>query len=744
MPTDFEQNLENPVPEEEIKQSLEEGLEADYSSAMEKVRKKNLKKLIKLDFLEKERVAKYICDEYRANKESHSQKCIDLDKWDDIFRMKPITLAGDDGESSTYRTPLTTTTLEVVHANIMNVFFTPSKIMRVIPTEEGDVFKINKLDTFGNWSIKNELEIFENCDRLFHSSSKNGETPYLVYWAKEYGEEIIKEIIPNPANPSEPLLDEDGEPIIQEREVVKLLYNGPKLEVFSRKDYILPKNSLAGHKPDWEDRIVRLSADTVMRREEEGRYYEGTFENIGGWGTQTGTAEEETKQDKRGGPIPLGKSEKLFLEFYGTLRIKQVKSGKVEDEESFEELEDEFIGLVEVFSETLCFLKKNRFPFKERPIGMDEFIPDDEGRREGTGIPEFMEGIQNCNDVLFNQFVFGTTQSNNPVIFFTPMGNTKDAPIKIKAGYMYPTADPKSMTVVSFPAPNSSMMNLMEQVRYYAQLLFGIGDYASGIESTIDPTGPAKKAELVVAQGNVRLNLIIRRKNKTLKDIFRRWFLLYKENMPKNKFMRIAGDTGSWKFENIKLSDFALNSIPDFELTGNILNSNKTLEAQKKFAIYDKMVGNPMFSPQTQQGLQALHSLTKWLLDGMDELGLSNFLPTLKEKPLTPQEENARFIQGDFNDPQPGEDHVYHVKNHAQLLLDSSLPPEIIAEMKKHVEKTIQLLKEQVTMQLVTNMSQGGMVNGQPGSGNPQAGLNRPLQPAGVGMAGAGVEANVG
>jgi hypothetical protein len=730
---------------EEVKQTLEQGLEMEYEQALSKKKRKNLKKLVQLDFLEKERVARYICDAYKEAKPKHDEKCDDINDYDDVYRMKPISLPGDDGNSPTYRTPLTTTTLEVIHANIMNVFFTPAKIMRVIPTEEGDIPKISKLDIFGNWSVKNELEIFEKCDRLFHSSEKNGDCPYIVHWAKEYGEEIKREIIPNPMNPSEPLLDEDGEVMTQEREVIKLLYDGPKLEVFSRKDYILPLNAVADKIPEWEMRKIRLSADKVKRREDEGRYYEKTFEDIGGWGVSSGEV-EDNKTDKDSGSVPMGKSEKLFLEFYGTLRIKQITKDD-NDEESYEELEDEFIGIVELFSETLCSLKKNRFPLKERPIGLDIFIPDDEGRVDNIGVVEFMDGIQNCNDALYNQYVFGVTQSNSPVVFFAPTGNMRDEPIKIKAGYMYPTSDPKSLTTVQFPQPNSSLPDLMEQVRYYAQLLFGIGDYASGIASTIDPSAPAKKAEIVVAQGNVRLNLIIRRKNKTLKDIFRRWFLLYKENMPKNKFIRIAGSSGEkeWKFDSIKMSDFALNSIPDFELTGNVLNSNKVLDAQKKLGIYERMLANPFFSPQTQQGLQALHALTKWVLDSMDEVGLSNFLPAMKETIHTPEEENARFIQGDVPEPEVGQDHAYHLKTHAPMLFNTSLSPEILAEIKKHIQLTIQLLKSQVTMQLAAQMQniRGGLPNGQPGQGQAGQGFAGGLaQPAGMGAVPAGAGQN--
>ena len=719
-----------------IKSELEEGLEQEYSVALKKVRSKNLKKLIKLDFLEKERIAAHIKSLYNEEKAKHTEKCNKIDEYDDVYRMKPKPQQNDDGDSPTYRSPLTTVTLEVVHANVMNVFFTPSKILRVLPTEEGDIPKIEKLDLFGNWSIQNELEIFENCDRMFHASEKGGESPYIVYWTKEYGTEIQKETIPNPLNPSESMTDEDGEVMVQEREVTKLLYNGPKLEVFSRKDYIYPSSATADGKPDWEMRIIRRNADKVKRSEDEGRYYSDTFDSIGGWGDSGG--EDNLAKDKEGNEIPLGKTEKLFTEFYGTLRIKQITKDE-NDEESYEELEEEFIAVIELVSETLCSLKKNKFPLKERPIGMDVFIPDDEGRREGTGIVEFMAGTQNCYDTLYNQYVYGITQSNNPFGFFAPTGNMRDEPIKVKAGYLFPSSDPNSVNMVKIAPPDRSMLELMEIVNSQAQVLFGVSDYSAGVESKIDPSAPARKAELVVQQGNTRMNLIIRRKNRTLKDIFRRWYLLYKENMPKNKFVRIAGEgkENPFKFESISMSDFALNSIPDFELTGNVLNSNKTLEAQKAFSIYDKLSQNFFFMPQTAQGMQALRSLTGWLIDKMDEIGLANFLPPSQGVMIhTPEEENALMIQGDIIEPSQGEDHIYHLRIHSPLLQDISLPPEVINMVKEHIQKTVDLLKQMTAMQAI-----GGGMNARPAGlpGMPGGDVRSP----GVGVFQAGAGAGV-
>ena len=711
----FQQQLNTPSNEENIKQ-LEDGY-------LSKVKEKNKKTLIKLDYLERERIARHIKDLYLQEKTKHRELCDEIDEYDRTYRMERRQATGVDSDMPNYVTPVSTVVVEVIHANYMNVFFTPKDTMRIIPTEAGDIPKIKKLDIFGNWSMKNEMELFEKCDRLFHASSKNGTNPYMVHWVKEHGTEIKIEVIPNPANPSEPLLDPDTkEPLYIEREIPKLLYNGPKLEIFSRKDYILPSNAMADKKPDWEMRIVRLNADKVNRYTEEGKFYEGVFGEIGGWTEEKITDKENTAVDKKSAEIPLGKTEKLFIEFYGTLRINRLKEDK-NDEESLEELEDEFIAIMEMNSETLCSLRKNKFPLKMRPIGMDGFIPDDEGRVADIGIMEFMDSIQKGHDALYNQYIFGTIQSNDPFGFFSPTGNTRDEPIKVRHGYLYPTSDPGSVNIVKLPPPDASLLKAIELARYWAQILFGIGEYQAGIESTIDPSAPAKKAEIVVGQGNVRLNLIIKRKNKTLRDIFKRWFLLYQANMPPNKFMRIAGEDkdNPWKFEAVNLTDFALNSIPDFELTGNILNSNKQLEAQKALAVYNSLITNPLFNAQSQQGLQALHALTKWFMDKLDETGISDFLPSVGGKDvLTPEEENARFLQGDVIEPKEGEDYVYHMRNHGQFIMNPNIPPELKAKIITHMGATVTMMKKAITNQIVQQQTpqpqQGGQGDGQAGA----------------------------
>lgn len=688
-----------------------------------------------LDEIEKERVAQWIIDEYNNNIGKHKELCDKLTEYDSVYRMERKEVVGSDGSLPNYRTPLTTVSIDVVHANEMNVFFSPKDPIRAIPTEPNDAKKTSKLSTFANWSMKNELELFPNIDRLFHSSNKNGECPYMLHWFKEWGVEFKREIVVNPEDPKEPLYDEDtGEVIYRETEVPTLLYDAPKLEILSRKDYIQPKDSIMGVLPRWEMVIRRYSFDDIWKEEESGKMYKGSRDNIEGWGDSETPLNQ--KEDYDGDEQKLDGWEKEVILFFGKLRVNVIKSkamGKPDEDdiEELQELEDEFIAEVHIQSKTLLSLRKNKFPLKMRPVGMDYCMPDDEGRRAGIGMVSFLDSIQKAYDVIFNQYIFGTMQSNNPFGFFKPTGNMRNEPIKIENGYLYPSSDPGSVNMIVLPPPNASMQNVIQLLMQWAQLLFGISDYSAGVQSSIDQNAPARKAQIIVEQGNVRLNMIIKRKLDTLKDICFRWYLLYRDNMPKGKYMRIVGDNENdpWKFEPISIEDFKLKSFPDFELTGNILSSNKQLQANQALSLYQVMIANPFFSPQTKDGLQALHSLTKWLIDKLDDTGVSRFMPKMPGDSIeTPEEENARFMQGDNGNPTETDDHMVHIKKHMEFMQNTMIPDEIKPNMAKHITAHVEMLRQQLTQQAVMQMLAqhspqvpGGM-NGQPQAPQQQPG----------------------
>ena len=134
---------------------------------------------------------------------------------------------------------------------------------------------------------------------------------------------------------------------------------------------------------------------------------------------------------------------------------------------------------------------------------------------------------------------------------------------------------------------------------------------------------------------------------------------------------------------------------------------------------------NVFFSPQTQQGLQALRSLTKWVIDKLDDAGLSRFLPKIQNEGIiyTPEEENARMLQGDEIEPLENEDHVSHLRSHAMFLNDPNTPEQIKPIIGEHIKSTIEMIKQSMARNMVmqgfggVNPIQPPQVNGMPNNG---------------------------
>lgn len=272
MPDDLSGLAEDPeMPEVHAGQLPPEDLtEDDQKAYLGTIKARGKYKLISTTKEERLRIANHIISLYNEAIPEHEIVCEKIDQWDETSRLVRKELVGSQGELPNYRMPLSLLSHEVIHANVMNVFFSPQEIMRCIPTATDDVPKVNNIMVFGNWSMKNEMDIFPKFDMLDHSSIKNGEGVAMVYWKKEYGVEIQR--IPMKDAEGNVVYDEETkEPIYQEKEVPKLVYNAPWMEVISRKDYIQPAGCMMNDTPEWEGRIVRLTYDSYLRDELEGK-----------------------------------------------------------------------------------------------------------------------------------------------------------------------------------------------------------------------------------------------------------------------------------------------------------------------------------------------------------------------------------------------------------------------------------------------------------------------------------------
>jgi len=366
----------------------------DKHEYLSKIKKRNKYVLLDLTEEENKRVGDYIIDLYNDAMPEHELICQKIDDWDEVSRLVRKEVIGSQGELPNYRMPFSFLTHEVVHSNVMNTFFSPQEVMRVIPTAIDDIEKVDNICVFGNWSMKNELDIFTAFDKMSHVSIKNGESVAMLYWKKEYGVEI--ERIPmKDADGNVIYDDETKDPVFWEREKDTLLYNAPYIEIINRKDYIQPADCMMDEIPEWEGCIRRFTYDSFLRDEEQGMYYYGSIDKIKDWPSSSQTTVEKLTIDGENVRVPGWSKE--FLLWFGRMRVEIVKKG-IQDNEAVKvyDLEDELEAVVHIKTKTLCALKKNRRPMKQRPFVNDYFQPDDSGRRVGLGVYELMDPLQKC------------------------------------------------------------------------------------------------------------------------------------------------------------------------------------------------------------------------------------------------------------------------------------------------------------------------------------------------------------
>ena len=358
----------------------------DQHKYLGKIKKRNKYLLLELTEEEKKRVGNYIIDLYNDALPEHELICQKIDDWDEVSRLVRKEVIGSEGELPNYRMPISFLTHEVIHSNVMNTFFSPQEPMRVIPTAIDDIEKVDNICVFGNWSMKNEMDLFTAFDKLDHASIKNGESVAMIYWKKEYGVEI--ERIPMKNAEGNVIYDEETkDPVFWEREKDTLLYNAPYMEIISRKDYIQAPDCLMDEIPQYEGVIRMFTYDSFLRDEEMGMYYKWSLEKIQDWPNASQTAIEKQTIDGEDQRVPGWSKE--FLCMFLRMRVEIVKKG-IQDNEAVEmyDLEDELEAVVNIKTKTLCSLKKNRRPMKERPFVNDYFQPDDSGRRVPAPEPQ--------------------------------------------------------------------------------------------------------------------------------------------------------------------------------------------------------------------------------------------------------------------------------------------------------------------------------------------------------------------
>jgi len=238
-----------------------------------------------------------------------------------------------------------------------------------------------------------------------------------------------------------------------------------------------------------------------------------------------------------------------------------------------------------VCKETQVLLKASLveeiWPFKtpRRPFSEAVFLPV-EGRRQGIGLLEMVEGFYEAKKILVDQAIDNNALTNLPFFFYRPSGSTRPEVVTLAPGEGYPLADPQRD--VHFPSLSNNnvanTINLLRQLTAEEEKLTLTGDIQFG---RVPPGGSSALRtvggmELLQNQGEARPERVLRRFFLCLKSMYQNIHELNLVYLPPKKRIVIIRP----KNENEDpyavidtLDDIA--GIHDFRFAANVFNASR-------------------------------------------------------------------------------------------------------------------------------------------------------------------------
>jgi hypothetical protein len=405
-----------------------------------------------------------------------------------------------------------------------------------------------------------------------------------------------------------------------EREEV--VYDAPYVEVIDLEDLILPAGASDIQSADHVIHRLWLSMDYLKRRAAEGIYrgvesLEAASE--GGLSTAGSSADslKRLKDDLEGVSYGPGSSRKKgrreILEAYYRYDI---------DGDGYEE---ECIFTVDRQAEVLlrAVLLDTVFAHGQRPFVAMKFMPVP-GRFYAIGIPELIEHLQDELNAIHNQRIDFGTITNTPFGWYRPASGFKPEVHTIEPGKLFPVDAVGDVQLASFP--NATIWGEREEMvlMAYLERLLGISDFNVGRQ--IDRMNAPKTATATLAllqEGNVRLDLIVRRVQHAFKTFLAQILQLYQQYVPPGKVIRVLGPDGRDAFLPISRED--IRGKFDFALLGTSASANKLLERETAVELYTALRDDPLLSPELNP--EGAFELRRRLLRSFDLVDLEMILP---------------------------------------------------------------------------------------------------------------------
>ena len=489
----------------------------------------------------------------------------------------------------------------------------------------------------------------------------------------------------------------------------------PRTEYISATDLILPYKTKSMETARRITHKVYLHYEEILDRKEDGKYefVDLVAKTVGE--EQDKPAIKDTVDDIQGTEKIKSEDEPhLILEVHKTIDIGKGRKP--------------YIFTVDHDSATLLRVSSRTFRGKTLNYFTDyHFLPNTEGFYS-FGFGHFLEPLNEMANTAFNQIFDAGKISNLPFGFYSRKAGIKKGKIKLAPGGMYEVNDPKQVYFPSMRGVDQVLFQVLGLIQQYMEQFTSTSDYLSGRESKGTKTPTAHGTLAIIEQGLVTFAVMTKRIHRSLRKELRLLFSLNSIHLPDSKEYRIMESEQDIAFSDIKKADF--DGKFDIMPIGDPSFASKTIRKQEALEKYQLLLANPLIIGNPELGMppnkRAIWEVTSDYLEALEAKNKNKLLPPIPEEPISPEEENAMFAQGDKVEPKQGEDHNNHLTVHLNFAdgeLFNTMPEKFQDLLEEHVIATQNIARSDQALQ--------EQLGGIPGQAPQASGGEPPPQQAG-------------
>ena len=630
-----------------------------------------------------EEIANAVCEEYNIDLKARSEWEEKRNRWYKLWACEREPKTDPWQDCSNVCIPMLATAANQFHARSYQSVFTPPGIVKCIPVSENDIKRSKNVEEFLNWQTLYEMEEYEDVfDRLLQILPINGIHFKKNYWRKDLQRPFSEHVSP---------LD------------LVLPYNTKTIETARRKVH-----------------RVWLYQDELEEREEMGIYANVDKLEEGSASTEDDSSIKASADKAQGVEKPHDDEKpRLILECHRKWK--------------FSDGVEPYVFTVDYDTRTLLRAVSRNFK-----VGADEtvleyftdyhFLPNPEGFYS-FGFGHFLETLNEMANTAFNQIFDGGRLTNQPFGFYGRRAGIKMKNIKLSPGGMYEVDDASQVYFPNMQRIDQVLFMVLGMIQQYQEQFTSVTELLSGRQQKGVREPTASGTRDVIEQGLVTFAVMTKRIFRSLRKELRHIMAINQIFLPDSKEYRVMGSEDKIAFFDMKKED--MESVQDVIPIGDPSYANRYARRQEAMELYQAGMSNPYIVGNPEAGMkpqtQIVHQLWSDLVESYESKNKSQLVPDIPPEKISPEMENAKFMQGEYEEPKSGENHQEHMQVHALFEKGpyfETMPDEYKELHKKHGEETLAIMQQdQMMMQRLGGqggMPQGGLPQGQP----PQGGMS--------------------